>query len=331
MIKSNALLIVIYQRLKANQFQQRVIHTTETPVKVIHEDKSQWYMWVYCTSTGSQPEQPPPKDDCQPPSIMIYDYLASLEGQLQDYLQGYSGYLQADGFSGYEQTDATLVGCIAHARRKFMDVKKTQGNGKADWAMVLFDKLYRIERDIKHKTPTEKQAIRQEKVMPLLQQLKDWLEQSFHQVTSKSTPGTAIGYCLHQWPKLVRYLEDGEFKIDSNQAERAVKPFVIGRKNWMFSNAKNGMKACAVLYSTIETAKANGVEPYAYLKLLIEKYLEILGRLMIFFPGTLACQNKGAINRRGLRDVYYVSNFSGWEKYNNSWTIDNDRLYIQLG
>jgi len=117
--------------------------------------------------------------------------------------------------------------------------------------------LYRIETLIRDKTSVEKQAYREEHATPLLEEYKAWLD--------KSALGKALAYSLNQWPKLIRYLEDGELNIDNNRAERAIKPFVIGRKNWLFSNTEKGAHASSILYSIVETAKANNLIPFDYL------------------------------------------------------------------
>ena len=270
MIKSSELLIPIYDRLKAVQLQQAVVRADETPIKVIHEEKQRCYMWVYCTGTDSTSG-----DQDSLANIVLYDYQASRGGSCPArYLAGYRGYLQVDGYAGYGQTEAILAGCMAHARRKFIEAQKIQIKGKigkADWAVNHIRKLYRIESDIKDLTSAEKQKERQQKSRPLLDQFKDWLDKSVNQVPPKSAVGKAIAYSLGQWEKLERYLENGHLQIDNNRAERAIKPFVIGRKNWLFANTTNGANASAVLYSLIETAKANGLTPFDYLKLLMEE------------------------------------------------------------
>jgi hypothetical protein len=155
--------------------------------------------------------------------------------------------------------------------------------GKSDWAISHIRKLYRIESEIKDKDPTEKQAQRLAKAKPLLEQFKAWLDQSALQVPPKSAVGKAIAYSLGQWVKLERYIEDGNLQIDNNRAERAIKPFVIGRKNWLFANTANGAQASAMLYSLIETAKANGLKPFHYLNHLLEelpKKLQEIERLL---------------------------------------------------
>ena len=272
MLKLTPLLNRVYQRYQQILLQQSVIHADETPLKVINEDKVTSYMWVYCTGSDSPNTD---GDKNKPPNLVLYDYQASRSGQCaRAYLNGYSGYLQVDGYAGYEQNDATLVGCWAHARRKFIEAQKTQvkgKTGKADWAINHIKKLYRIESEIKQKTALEKQTARQDQSVVLLNQFKTWLDKSALQVPPKSAVGKAIAYSLRQWPKLVRYTEDGYLNIDNNRAERAVKPFVIGRKNWLFSNTASGAQASAMMYSLVETAKANDLIPFDYLRYLLEQ------------------------------------------------------------
>jgi transposase len=272
MMRSADLSEPVIDRLRQIQLQQSVINADETPLKVIREDKNQCYMWVYCTGTDSPAEH---KSQADPPNIVIFDYQNSRAGHCaKDYLNNYQGYLQVDGYAGYEKTDATLVGCFAHARRKFIEAQKIQvkgKTGKADWAIGHIQKLYRLEKEIKGQSGAEKQRIRQAQAKPLLEAFKIWLDKSAIQVPPKSAIGKAIGYSLRQWPKLIRYIEHGNLNIDNNRAERAIKPFVIGRKNWMFANTANGAKASAILYSLIETAKANGLVPFDYIKYLLDE------------------------------------------------------------
>ncbi|MPY26907.1 IS66 family transposase [Shewanella sp. YLB-07] len=126
-------------------------------------------------------------------------------------------------------------------------------------------KLYRLEIKLKGKPAAEKYQQRQKVAVPLLNTLKEWLDKAVMRISPKTKLGEAISYTLNQWPKLMRYIEDGRLSIDNNRAERTVKPFVVGRKNWMFSNTASGAQASAVLYSIIETAKVNGLMPFDYI------------------------------------------------------------------
>jgi hypothetical protein len=230
-------------------------------------------MWLYASGADS-PEGKLAGTDI--PNIVLYDYNASRAGQVViDYLDGYDGYLHVDGYAGYHKTQATLVGCWAHARRKFTDAQKAMGKHKSpkiEWALNHIQKLYRVETLIKDKTPDERYRIRQEKSLPLLAQFKTWLNKSQQHVINQNDLSTAIQYCLNQWEKLQRYTLDGQLSIDNNRAERAIKPFVIGRKAWLFSQTAKGADASAMLYSIVESAKANGLTPYNYITHLLEQF-----------------------------------------------------------
>tara|TARA_R110001583_G_scaffold161049_1_gene312957 strand:- start:191 stop:1753 length:1563 start_codon:yes stop_codon:yes gene_type:complete len=280
MIKSQLALQILYERMREILLQQSVIQADETTLKVIGEEKTTCYMWLYCCGTDSPNNNLPDAVCSLMPNIVLYDYQASRSGQCAvDFLDGYSGYLQVDGYQGYAKTQATLVACMAHARRKFVEADtahrvagRPKGKtGKANMALNHIQKLYRIETKIKGKTAEEKYRIRQAEALPLLIQFKEWLDKSVLHVPPKTALGKALAYSINQWPKLIRYIEDGNLNIDNNRAERAIKPFVIGRKNWLFSNTPNGAKASATLYSIIETVKANGLVPYDYLNYLLSE------------------------------------------------------------
>lgn len=180
-----------------------------------------------------------------------------------------------DGYAVYDALEKAhpeirLVGCVAHARRKFFEADKAQGkkgrSGKARVGLSLIQKLYGIEQSIKDKPAEEKQAIRKQRATPVLDELYAWALRSVDEVAPTSLTGKALAYLLGQWPKLIRYLKEGRLAIDNNATERAIRPFVIGRRNWLFADTPKGATASANLYSLIETAKANGIEPYHYLR-----------------------------------------------------------------
>lgn len=167
---------------------------------------------------------------------------------------------------------------MAHIRRKFDEAKKAQGKnsqktGKADWALNQIQKLYRIEKQIKGLSVEERYRIRQEQSVPLLGQFKVWLDKSAPNVLPKSLLGNALNYALNQWEKAIRYCDDGRLDIDNNRSERAIKPFVMGRRAWLFSQTANGANASATLYSIVESAKANGLVPYDYLMHVMNKIM----------------------------------------------------------
>ncbi|MFL7039384.1 IS66 family transposase [Vibrio lentus] len=252
----------LYAALKEHLLQQVVVQADETPLNVLKEDK-QCYMWLYCSGADS-PDAALPNVK----NIALYDYQNSRARACPvAFLGDYSGYLQTDGYGAYDGLHhVTNVGCLAHARRKFMDAKKLQGkgkSGKADKALAKIQKLYGIESRLKGATVETRKAERQQHAKPILDELYDWM--TSQQVISSSPLGKAIKYTLGQWPKLIRYIDDGHLSIDNNRAERAIKPLVIGRKNWLFSNTPNGADASAMLYSIVETAKANGLILYDYM------------------------------------------------------------------
>lgn len=268
MVKSAAACEPIWLRLKQLLLAQPVLHADETRLRVLNDDKSISYMWVYCCGTDS------PGDG--PPNIVLFDYQqGSRAGHCpKQFLQDYQGYLQVDGYEAYTQTNATLIGCMAHARRKFDEAAKAVPKGKTgkpQWAINHIKKLYRIETLHKDSTPEQRYAARQQQAKPLLEDFKTWLDKTAIHTPPKSKLGIAIAYCLNQWPKLTRYIEDGRLSIDNNRAERAVRPFAVGRKNWLFANTHTGADASAMLYSLVETAKANGLTPFDYLHYLFKE------------------------------------------------------------
>ena len=213
-------------------------------------------------------------------AIILYDYQTGRGHEHPDtFLAGFTGYLQCDGYSAYKtlsskNTGIQLVGCMAHVRRKFkealdaMPTNKRQPNKvtRAAMAISMIRNLYQIEKTIKDAPPDERHRIRQEKSKPQLDKFRQWLEKQQPLVLPKGLLGKAITYALNQWPDLIRYLDDGRLDIDNNAAERAIKPFVIGRKNGLFAKSVKGARASATLYSLVETAKAKGLEPYAWLR-----------------------------------------------------------------
>ncbi len=186
-------------------------------------------------------------------------------------------YLVTEGYSGYNglwQMPGILghAACWAHVRRRFVDATHGRKNTAAAYQMVaLIRKLYQVERAAREKTPEQRKAIRQVQAKPILDKIKTWLDEKVVKVLPKSPLGEAISYTLGLWSKLTTYLEDGHIEIDNNKAENAIRPFVIGRKAWLFSGSPRGAHASATLYTLVESAKANDLEPWAYLNYLFEK------------------------------------------------------------
>lgn len=250
-----------------------LINIDETPVQVLKEpgrsNTSKSYMWVY---RGGDPDRP----------VLVYRYHPTRSGQVPlSFLNGYQGYVQTDGYSGYDElgrkSGVELVGCWAHARRKFMEVIKAKSGkkktGVADKAINIISSLYRIEKQAREEKLSSDAIyrLRQEQAKPVLEKFHPWLLIKSGITPPKGLLGRAIQYTLNHWDRLIRYLEDGRLRPDNNLAENAIRPFVIGRKNWLFSGSPNGARASSALYSLIETAKANGLEPYRYLRYLFAR------------------------------------------------------------
>ena len=242
-----------------------VIHMDETTVQVLKGTgklpTSENYMWV---QTGGPPDKP----------VIIYDYEPGRGGNVPvKLLEGWQGYLMVDGYAGYAQLakheGVERLGCWAHARRGFMDVIKAQPKGKrglATEAVELIGKLYRIERDCKDASQDQRHQARQVQSLPVLEALRQWLDKHQPKVPPQGTLGKAMAYLANQWSRLIRYTERGDLPIDNNRCENAIRPFVIGRRAWLFSDTTAGAHASAVIYSLVQTAKANGHEPYAWLR-----------------------------------------------------------------
>ncbi len=272
----------VAEALQRQLRQGRVIHVDETPLQVLKEPgreaSQKSYMWVY---RGGPPDKP----------VLWFHYTDSRAGQVaREFLfpkedafccdgrappGGF--YLQSDGYTVYEtlaKHPGVLghAGCWAHVRRKFVDAANGRKNTAAAHQMVAYiRKLYVVERAIGDADPHERARIRREKSAPILETIKAWLDEKVQKTLPKGLLGKAIGYALGQWPILTTFLEDGCLEIDNNKAENAIRPFVIGRKNWLFAGSPRGAEASALLYSLIETAKANDLEPWAYLNHLFEQ------------------------------------------------------------
>jgi len=195
-------------------------------------------------------------------------------------LEGYQGLVLSDGYGGYDFLDAERhAGCWAHARRKFVEAAKIKGKkqGLAAQVVELIGKLYQIERDSKELIPQDLQKQRQEQSLPLLNSLHQLLLDKEGKVPPKSLLGKAINYSLRRWDGLSLFLEKPELPLDNNLAENSIRPYVVGRKNWLFSNSQAGARASAGLCSLIKTAKANGLNPNIYLKALFERFPKVEG------------------------------------------------------
>jgi transposase len=262
--------------MKRLLYQGRVIHIDETRLQVLNEpgraNTQLSYMWVY---GGGPPDQP----------VNWYQYADTRSGEVPEaflYPKGEEPpesamYLVTDGYDAYNALAKTpgILGhaaCWAHVRRRFVEATHGRKHTAAAHQMVaLIHKLYQVERAAREKPPEARKALRQKRARPILDKIKTWLDEKVVKVLPKSPLGEAIAYTLGLWPKLTTYLEDGHIEIDNNKAENAIRPFVIGRKNFLFSGSPRGADASATLYTLVESAKANDLEPWAYLNYLFEK------------------------------------------------------------
>ena len=269
----------LMEAMKKILYQGDVLHLDETRLQVLNEPGKEntqlSYIWVY---VGGPPDKPvvwhqyaDSRSSSVPVDFLYPDGSGDViepEWSFTIMTDGYSGYHALSGMPGIKWHAA----CWAHARRKFVEAAAGRKNQAAAHQMVaMIAKLYLIERSAKEMSPEERREIRQSQAKPLLEKIKNWLDSKGGKVLPKSLLGKAIRYTLNLWPQLIIYVEDGNIPIDNNPAENAIRPFVIGRRNWLFSGSPRGAHASATLYTLIETAKANQLEPWAYLNYLFEK------------------------------------------------------------
>ncbi|RDG28620.1 IS66 family transposase [Oceanispirochaeta sp. M1] len=263
-----------------------LINMDETTVQVLKEpgrkpvNKS--YMWITVGSNEGR-------------KIVLFNYSQTRKDEVAlSLLDGFSGILQTDGYAGYNKATREYglyhVGCLAHARRKFFEAAKaTKSGGKANKALKLIQKIYSLEKELRSSNLDDPLFVnrRREQVLPIWQEFHKWLKEMKASIPPKTKLGEAVSYTLNEYQKLVRYLKYAETTPDNNVAENAIRPFVIGRKNWLFCDTPGGAHASAIIYSLCETAKANNVEPQEYLYQLFEKLptidssdLKALGNLL---------------------------------------------------
>lgn len=243
------------------------LHMDETTVQVLNEEgkkaQSMSYMWVQARS-GPKP-------------IILFHYAKNRSADHpEELLEDFSGYLHIDGYDGYapvcKKNQITRLGCWAHARRKFFDAfKSSQGNVIGKQGLVFFKKLYEVEDKIRGLLPPEKLERRQNESLKIANDFKEWVDDKILKTAPKSMGGMALTYVTNEWKYLLACFASGEVELDNNFIESHIRPFTIGRKNWMFSATPEGASASANIYSLVETAKANGLEPFEYLNKVFKK------------------------------------------------------------
>jgi len=263
-------IIPLIEYLKVHLFAYPLLYMDESRVQVLKEPgkpaTSQSYMWV---QRGGPPDRPG----------VLFNYEPSRStATAERLLATYQGALMTDGYTSYRRVAAaqglTHLCCWAHARRKFKEAQQAQPRGKtgkADVAINFIAKLYGVEKRERRSDAATRHRSRQTQSVAILKEFHTWLKDTQQRVPPKTALGKAVNYTLEYWVELNRYTEHGNWPIDNNAAENAIRPFVIGRKNWLFSNSQRGATGSANLYSLIETAKANGKEPYRYLCWLFKK------------------------------------------------------------
>ena len=277
MVRSGELVQPLINLLRDRLVEGAYIQMDETSVQVLDEPgrapETKSYLWAQRSGETQRP-------------VILFDYDPSRSGAVPRRLLGaFSGYLQTDGYEGYNaiarETGLTRVYCFAHVRRQFTDALKALGLNprklpdkapdkarRALRGLSFIRNLYAIEHRARGEPPDERKRIRDHHSRPVLDTLHAWVEANRPKVAPSTPLGKALAYLHRHWDGLVVFLQDGRLEIDNNRVENAIRPFVVGRKNWLFSATVAGAHASANLYSLIETAKANGLEPYAYLRYL---------------------------------------------------------------
>ena len=270
--KSTALLEPLADAIGKHVRQGQALFADDTPIKMLAPGNKRTKtarVWAYVRDER-------PWDGQAPPGAW-YQFTIDRKGEHPvRHLSNYKGWVHADGYAGFNgvfgEDKASEVACMAHARRKFVDVQQSQGSAIAEEAIKRIAKLYGIENEARGRSPAERVAIRQKKAKPIFDELETWLHMQLPKLSGKSPLARAIRYALTRMQKTRSYLDNGFLELDNNTCERAVKPVAIGKKNWMFAGSERGGKAMAIAFTLIETAKLNGIDPQAWLT-------DILGRI----------------------------------------------------
>lgn len=273
---SNRWLEPIYERLHQHLVLSDYIHGDETTLQVQSEPdraaSQKSYMWLYASHEEAKEK------------ICLFEYQTTRAGKHpRKFLKNFSGYLQSDGYTAYNDIPGVVqVGCLVHARRRFLDAIKAASKkvDRSTFAGTIgkqhFDGLFHARNKMMEKIKMgelkeqEIDAYMAEHIAPLFENFHKWLLENKLKALPKSKLGQAISYTLNQWPKYIVMLKDHRIVYSNNHAERAIRPFVVGRKNWIFSGSPRGAKSSAVIYSIVETAKANNLVPQKYLEYIFK-------------------------------------------------------------
>jgi transposase len=262
---------LLQKRLAEHVFASAKLFADDTPVPVLDPGRGRTKtgrLWVYARDDR-------PWGGPEPPAA-VYLYSPDRKAERPaSHLARFKGVIQVDGYAGFEKLtvggDILLAACWAHTRRKFYELHQATGSPIAEEALRRIGALYEIESVIRNQTAEERRIVRLVKAKPLVQDLKAWFEKELHRVPPRSGLAEAIRYALSRWPALCRFLDDGRIELDTNTVERAIRPITLGRKNHLFAGSDGGAQRWATVCSLITTAKLNGVEPYAYLKNVLDR------------------------------------------------------------
>jgi transposase len=260
--QTGAQLMPLYEAHRAFVLGSRVVHADETPVGLLDPGAGKTkkaYMWAY--ARGAFEDKP----------AVVYDFCAGRGGKYPvEFLKGWSGTLVANAYSGYDAVlslqERVSANCLAHARRKFDELFKANASAVAAQAIQRIAGLYRIEAEAKVLNCEQRLQMRQERSRPLWKELHVWLQLERTRVPEGSAIAKAIDYSLNHWQALSRYLLDGAVPIDNNHIENQMRPWALGRKNWLFIGSELAGERAAVVMSLLQSAKLNGHDPWAYLK-----------------------------------------------------------------
>lgn len=240
---------------------QRVVHADETPVQMLAPGEKKThraYVWAYCTTPFSALK------------AVVYDFSPSRAGEhARNFLGTWNGKLVCDGFAGYKagfEGGITEIGCMAHARRKFFDLHVANKSQLAEQALHSIGGLYEVERKAKEMSDEDRWRLRQEMAIPIAEKLHEWMLAKRELVPEGSATAKALDYSLKRWVALTRYLNDGAVPIDNNRVENTIRPWALGRSNWLFAGSLRSGKRAAAIMSLIQSARMNGHDPFAYLK-----------------------------------------------------------------
>jgi transposase len=259
------LITPLYDALQKEVLSSGYLHADETPIKVLDKDKKgethRGYFWVYHNSLQD---------------MVLFDYQPGRgrEGP-SELLKNFQGHLQTDGYAAYnifkEQKDVTLLHCMAHARRKFIEAEQNDA-ARSRYVLEKIQQLYAIERRAIDEQLRELDVhnLRRQEAVPILESLGKWMQQAYAEVLPKSAIGKALAYSIERWDQLMIYTTDGKLNIDNNPVERAIRPIAVGRKNYLFAGSHEAAQRSAVLYSLLGTCKLHGVNPFDWLKNVLE-------------------------------------------------------------